>query len=61
MHVKVRIVDVGGVEVCMLCGSVSEYHGDNGEGVVFPEPVRLSYTRRYISLAAESARVWGMW
>ncbi len=49
-----------GVCVCMLCVSVSENHRDNGKGVDFQELVRLSYTRRYISLVSESVRVWGM-
>ncbi len=48
------IVGVGRV----LCVCVSEEHRD-GEGVGCRDLSRLSYTRKYISLAAESARVWG--
>ncbi len=36
-----------------LCACVSEYHRD-GEGADWRELFRLSYTRRYISLAGES-------
>ena len=32
----------------------------HGEGVGLEELGRLSYTRRYISLVADSARGWGM-
>ena len=42
-----------------LCASVSEYLRD-GEGAGLPELCRLSYTSRYISLAADSARGWGL-
>ena len=59
MHVNVRNVGVGRVGVCMMCACVSEYHKDDGEGVDLVELARMSYTRRYISLAVESARVWG--
>jgi hypothetical protein len=48
--------------VCMLCTCVSEYHRD-GEGADLQELSLLSYTRKYISLTAESAvlsaRGWG--
>ena len=60
MHVNVGNVGVGRVKVCILCACVSEYHRDDGEGVGLEELARLSYTRRYISLAADSARGWGM-
>ena len=46
-------MDVGSVGVCMLCGSVIEYHRDTRESVDFQELARLSYTRRYISLTGE--------
>ena len=46
--------------VCNSCACVSEYHRNDGEGAELQELVRLSYTRRYISLARESARVWGL-
>ena len=51
---------VGRVEVvCMLCACVSEEHG-NGEGKDLKELSRLSDSRRYISLAADSAKGWGL-
>ena len=32
---------------------------DDGEGAGLEELARMSYTRRYISLAADSSRGWG--
>jgi hypothetical protein len=46
----------------VVCVCVSEYHTD-GEGADFQELFqvsRLSYTRRYISLATDSGRGWGV-
>jgi hypothetical protein len=57
VHVNVRSVGVGRVRVCMLCTCVSEYHRDDGEGVVLEELTRLSYTRRFISLSVDSQRM----
>jgi hypothetical protein len=63
VYVKVSNVGVGGVGVCMMCGSVSEYPKGLRvleEGSDFQDLARLSYTRRYISLVVESTRNWGM-
>ena len=60
MHVNERNTGVGRVRVCMLCVCVSEYHRDDGEGVVLEGLARLSYTRRYISLTVDSSRGLGM-
>ena len=43
-----------------LCVCESEYHRDDGEGADLEELDRLSYTRRCISLVADSVRDWGM-
>ncbi len=59
MDVNVRSVGVGRVGVCMLCTYVIEVGGD-GEGTDSAVSSLLSYTLRYISLAVESARSWGM-
>jgi hypothetical protein len=40
----------------VLCACVSEYHTD-GEGAGSQELCRLSYTRKYISLAEDSVGV----
>ena len=60
LHVIVRSVGVGRVEVYILCACVSEEHG-NGEVSEWEDLSRLSDTRRYISLAVESVKGWGLW
>ncbi len=49
-------VTITNAPVCM-CDQV---HRDDGKGVDLEVLPRLSYTRRYISLAVESVRDWGI-
>jgi hypothetical protein len=49
MYVNVRNVDVGRVEVCMLCTCLSE-EGEREKSVGSEESSLLSNTLRYVSL-----------